>query len=103
MATLADDWRSGALLAADQAQWRGAAPGQASGGPSGARLGPKAGAEGLRSLLRQQQRPSVVDAAGWARIDAAEVAAGAAAGKPREKVVDWERALRLARGEESAG
>jgi hypothetical protein len=38
----------------------------------------------------------VVDCEGWRRIDAAERAAGAAVGKPREKLVDLEEMLRVA-------
>ena len=40
--------------------------------------------------------PACVDAAGWHRIDKAEVAAGAAAGRPRVKVVDRDRLLAVA-------
>ena len=38
----------------------------------------------------------VVDYEGWRRIDAAERAAGEAAGKPREKLVDVRDMLRVA-------
>ena len=38
----------------------------------------------------------VVDCEGWRRIDAAERAAGEAAGKPREKFVDVRDMLRAA-------
>ncbi|MBS0517230.1 MAG: FAD-dependent oxidoreductase [Proteobacteria bacterium] len=43
--------------------------------------------------------PSSIDVEGWRRIDQAEVAAGAAQGRPRVKVTDWQRLLRIARGE----
>lgn len=41
----------------------------------------------------------MIDQEGWLRIEAAEKAAGEAAGKPRSKVVSLSRALALARGE----
>ena len=44
------------------------------------------GAAGLRALLAARGA-APVDFGGWRRIDAAEVAAGAAVGKPREKIV----------------
>lgn len=59
---------------------------------------PAAGAVAAAAAAGRQ----VVDAAGWARIDAAERAAGAAAGKAegvREKVVATPALLALARGE----
>ena len=40
--------------------------------------------------------PIAVDAAGWHRIDKHEVAAGAAAGRPRVKLVDWQALLDVA-------
>jgi NADPH-dependent glutamate synthase beta subunit-like oxidoreductase len=43
--------------------------------------------------------PACVDAAGWHRIDKTEVAAGAAAGRPRVKLVDRERLLAVAEGD----
>lgn len=43
--------------------------------------------------------PACVDAAGWHRIDKAEVAAGAAAGRPRIKLVDRETLLAVAQGD----
>lgn len=43
--------------------------------------------------------PVCVDAAGWHRIDKVEVAAGAAAGRPRVKLVDRERLLAVAEGD----
>ena len=43
--------------------------------------------------------PACVDAAGWHRIDKAEVAAGAAAGRPRVKQVDRETLLAVAQGD----
>jgi ferredoxin--NADP+ reductase len=39
-----------------------------------------------------------VDAAGWQRIDRAEVAAGAALGKPRVKLYEWQALLDIAQG-----
>ncbi len=48
---------------------------------------PKSGADPM---------PSCVDAAGWHRIDKAELAAGTAAGRPRVKVTDWQALLALA-------
>jgi ferredoxin--NADP+ reductase len=39
-----------------------------------------------------------VDAAGWQRIDSAEVAAGAAVGRPRVKLTDWKALLDTAEG-----
>lgn len=43
--------------------------------------------------------PECVDAAGWHRIDKAEVAAGAAAGRPRVKLTDRNSLLAVARGD----
>lgn len=43
--------------------------------------------------------PLAVDAAGWHRIDKAEVAAGAAQGRPRLKVVDRQALLDIAQGD----
>jgi ferredoxin--NADP+ reductase len=40
--------------------------------------------------------PACVDAAGWRRIDRAEVAAGAAQGRPRVKLSDWHSLLDIA-------
>lgn len=40
--------------------------------------------------------PLCVDAAGWHRIDKAEIAAGAAAGRPRVKLTDWQSLLEVA-------
>lgn len=40
--------------------------------------------------------PIAVDAAGWHRIDKHEVAAGAAAGRPRVKLTDWQALLDVA-------
>ncbi|MFZ5778660.1 MAG: FAD-dependent oxidoreductase [Pseudomonadota bacterium] len=40
--------------------------------------------------------PVAVDAAGWHRIDKHEVASGAAAGRPREKLVEWQALLEVA-------
>jgi NADPH-dependent glutamate synthase beta subunit-like oxidoreductase len=42
--------------------------------------------------------PLAVDAAGWHRIDKAEVAAGAKAGRPRVKLTDWKALLDTAEG-----
>jgi ferredoxin--NADP+ reductase len=39
-----------------------------------------------------------VDAAGWRRVDAAEIAAGAALGKPRVKLCEWQALLDIAGG-----
>jgi len=43
--------------------------------------------------------PLAVDAEGWRRIDKAEVAAGAAQGRPRVKVVEWQALLDIAQGD----
>lgn len=40
--------------------------------------------------------PVCVDAAGWHRIDKAEVAAGAALGRPRVKLTEWQALLEVA-------
>jgi adrenodoxin-NADP+ reductase len=56
----------------------------------------KHGAAGLQELL-DARGAQIVDLEGWQRIDAAELAAGQAAGKVREKVVDVQEMLRLAR------
>jgi hypothetical protein len=40
--------------------------------------------------------PPCVDAAGWHRIDKAEIAAGAKSGRPRTKVTDWQALLDIA-------
>jgi NADPH-dependent 2,4-dienoyl-CoA reductase/sulfur reductase-like enzyme len=42
--------------------------------------------------------PIAVDAAGWHRIDKHEVAAGAALGRPRVKLTDWQALLDVAQG-----
>ncbi len=42
--------------------------------------------------------PLAVDLAGWHRIDKAEVAAGAKAGRPRVKLADWKALLDTAEG-----
>ena len=42
--------------------------------------------------------PVCVDADGWHRIDKAEVAAGAAAGRPRVKLTEWQALLEVAQG-----
>lgn len=42
--------------------------------------------------------PIAVDAAGWHRIDKHEVAAGAAQGRPRVKLTDWQALLEVAQG-----
>jgi ferredoxin--NADP+ reductase len=39
-----------------------------------------------------------IDTAGWQRIDRAEVAAGAAEGRPRAKLTDWAALLKVAKG-----
>jgi NADPH-dependent glutamate synthase beta subunit-like oxidoreductase len=43
--------------------------------------------------------PVVTDAAGWHRIDKAEIAAGAAKGRPRVKLTGWEQLLAVAQDE----
>jgi NADPH-dependent 2,4-dienoyl-CoA reductase/sulfur reductase-like enzyme len=43
--------------------------------------------------------PPCVDAAGWHRIDKAELAAGAKSGRPRTKVTDWQGLLDIAQGD----
>lgn len=43
--------------------------------------------------------PECVDAAGWHRIDKAEIAAGAAAGRPRVKLTDRNSLLAVAQGD----
>ncbi len=40
--------------------------------------------------------PECVDAAGWRKIDKAEVAAGTAQGRPRVKLTDWDSLLKVA-------
>jgi ferredoxin--NADP+ reductase len=45
---------------------------------------PVAGSSALRRLVRSRQ-PDLIDADGWAAIDAAEMARGAAQGRPRVK------------------
>ncbi|MEI7872549.1 MAG: FAD-dependent oxidoreductase [Alphaproteobacteria bacterium] len=42
--------------------------------------------------------PVCVDSDGWHRIDKAEVAAGAAAGRPRVKLTEWQALLEVAQG-----
>jgi NADPH-dependent glutamate synthase beta subunit-like oxidoreductase len=42
--------------------------------------------------------PIAIDAAGWHRIDKHEVAAGAAHGRPRVKLTDWQALLDVAQG-----
>jgi len=42
--------------------------------------------------------PVAVDVAGWHRIDKAEIAAGAKAGRPRVKLTDWKALLDTAEG-----
>jgi len=43
--------------------------------------------------------PLAVDAAGWHRIDKHEIAAGAAAGRPRVKLTEWQALLDVAQGD----
>ena len=43
--------------------------------------------------------PLCVDAEGWRRIDKAEIAAGAAQGRPRVKFVEWQALLEVAQGD----
>jgi ferredoxin--NADP+ reductase len=42
--------------------------------------------------------PIAVDATGWHRIDKHEIAAGAASGRPRVKLTDWQALLDVAQG-----
>jgi NADPH-dependent glutamate synthase beta subunit-like oxidoreductase len=42
--------------------------------------------------------PLTTDTAGWHRIDKAEIAAGAAQGRPRVKLTDWASLLKVAEG-----
>jgi ferredoxin--NADP+ reductase len=42
--------------------------------------------------------PLTTDTAGWHRIDKAEIAAGAAQGRPRVKLTDWASLLKVAQG-----
>jgi NADPH-dependent glutamate synthase beta subunit-like oxidoreductase len=42
--------------------------------------------------------PLTTDTAGWHRIDKAEIAAGAAVGRPRVKLTDWASLLKVAEG-----
>jgi ferredoxin--NADP+ reductase len=42
--------------------------------------------------------PIAIDAAGWHRIDKHEIAAGAAQGRPRVKLTDWQALLEVAQG-----
>lgn len=57
---------------------------------------PGARPSALRRLVRERQ-PDVVDADGWRAIDAAEIARGAAAGRPRVKFTSVEDMLAAAR------
>ncbi len=43
--------------------------------------------------------PIAVDAAGWHRIDKHEIAAGAALGRPRVKLTEWQALLDIAQGD----
>ena len=43
--------------------------------------------------------PIAVDVAGWHRIDKAEIAAGAKAGRPRVKLTEWKALLEVAQGD----
>ncbi len=43
--------------------------------------------------------PLAVDAAGWHRIDKHEIAAGAASGRPRVKLTEWQALLDVAQGD----
>jgi hypothetical protein len=43
--------------------------------------------------------PLAIDVAGWHRIDKAEIAAGAAQGRPRIKLTDWQALLDTAQGD----
>lgn len=63
--------------------------------PAGSGGGLEAGAAGLSALLRSRG-VEVVGAEAWRRLEAAELALGSAAGRPREKVPDMARMLQLA-------
>ncbi|OHV02027.1 FAD-dependent oxidoreductase [Mycobacterium talmoniae] len=52
------------------------------------RLGELAGGPRAIARLVHARQPEVIDAAGWKAIDAAEIARGAADGRPRDKFVD---------------
>ena len=43
--------------------------------------------------------PLAIDAAGWHRIDKHEIAAGAASGRPRVKLTEWQALLDVAQGD----
>ncbi|PXX58446.1 ferredoxin--NADP+ reductase [Nocardia tenerifensis] len=58
---------------------------------------PRAGREALADLVARRQ-PEVVGRDGWAAIDAAERAAGTAAGRPRVKLTETQALVRAARG-----
>ena len=66
-------------------------------------LPPPSAPGGVAELARLAREAGArpVSLAGWLRIDAAERAAGAAQGRPRDKATDWERMLQLA-GEDDA-
>jgi adrenodoxin-NADP+ reductase len=60
-------------------------------------LPPPSAPGGVAELARLAREAGArpVSLAGWLRIDAAERAAGAAQGRPRDKATDWERMLQL--------
>lgn len=62
---------------------------------------PKIGTEGLKTLLLER-KVEWVDWEGWCRIDAEEVRLGALVNKPREKIVDKSRMLKISRACSSA-
>ena len=70
----------------------------AAGGVLPAVTAPHAGMAGLRALLSKAGRTdaSLVDWAGFLAINAAEVAAGAAEGRPRQKITRVEEMLKVA-------
>ncbi|HVQ98096.1 MAG TPA: ferredoxin, partial [Mycobacterium sp.] len=61
-------------------------------------LGDPIGRPSALDRLVRERRPDVVDAAGWHAIDAAEVARGEAAGRPRNKFSDVTEMLAAAAG-----
>ena len=61
-------------------------------------LGDPIGRPSALDRLVRERRPDVIDAAGWHAIDAAEVARGEAAGRPRNKFSDVTEMLAAAAG-----
>jgi ferredoxin--NADP+ reductase len=62
---------------------------------AGALADPMVGPRALDRLVRRRQ-PQVIDRAGWKAIDEAEIARGAADGRPRDKFASVEEMLRAA-------